>query len=182
MTTPEAVTAALDAGVDALGFVFAKSVRRVSPEAALELAAPARGKVLCVAVTRHPLQRDVDEMLAVFKPDVLQTDVSDLGELQLPAQLELLPVLRSTAHAVFPARVLFEGPASGTGVTCDWTEAQRVARRTQVVLAGGLNPGNVAAAIAAVRPFGVDVSTGVEARPGVKSPAAIANFVSAARV
>ena len=67
-------------------------------------------------------------MLAVFKPDVLQTDVSDLGELQLPAQLELLPVLRSTAHAVFPARVLFEGPASGTGVTCDWTEAQRVAR------------------------------------------------------
>jgi phosphoribosylanthranilate isomerase len=50
-----------------------------------------------------------------------------------------------------------------------------------LILAGGLNPGNVAAAIEAVRPFGVDVSTGVEARPGVKSPAEIENFVRAVR-
>jgi phosphoribosylanthranilate isomerase len=59
--------------------------------------------------------------------------------------------------------------------------ARQVARRTELVLAGGLNPGNVAAAIEAVRPFGVDVSTGVEVRPGVKSPAEIENFVRAAR-
>ena len=70
---------------------------------------------------------------------------------------------------------------SGAGVPCDWSAAHRVARRAELVLAGGLNPANVAAAIAAVQPFGVDVSTGVEVRPGVKSPAEIMNFVRAAR-
>jgi phosphoribosylanthranilate isomerase len=80
-----------------------------------------------------------------------------------------------------PQRFLFEGATSGAGITCDWSVAREVARRGELVLAGGLNAANVAQAIAAVRPFGVDVSTGVEARPGVKDPAAIAKFVKAAR-
>ena len=183
MTTPDAVAAALDARVDAIGFVFAKSVRQVSPEAALRLAAPARGRVRCVAVTRHPQQQDIDEILRVFNPDVLQTDSADLPLLRLPSELELLPVIRGAPDESnrLPPRLLFEGPSSGTGVTCDWTAARRVARRTEVVLAGGLSPANVAAAIAEVQPFGVDVSTGVEVRPGVKSPAGIQNFVTAAR-
>ena len=181
LTTPEAVTAALDAGADAIGFVFAKSVRQVSADMALRLAAPARGRALCVAVTRHPSQRDVDEIVSVFKPDVLQTDSADLALLRLPTQLELLPVLRGAEAPALPPRLLFEGLASGAGVPCDWSAARRVARRTELVLAGGLNPANVAAAIAAVQPFGVDVSTGVEVRPGVKSPAEIMNFVKAAR-
>jgi phosphoribosylanthranilate isomerase len=139
--------------------------------------------VRCVAVTRHPQQQDIDEILQVFNPDVLQTDSADLTLLRLPSQLEVLPVLRGTQDESnrLPPRLLFEGPSSGTGVTCDWTAARRVARLTEIVLAGGLNPTNVAAAIAEVQPFGVDVSTGVEVRPGVKSPAEIANFVTAAR-
>jgi phosphoribosylanthranilate isomerase len=80
-----------------------------------------------------------------------------------------------------PAWMLFEGPLSGVGMRSDWSAARELARRTQLVLAGGLTPGNVAAAIAAVEPFGVDTSSGVESRPGVKSPAAIAQFVTAAR-
>ena len=182
MTTPDAVIAALDAGVEAIGFVFAKSVRQVTPAQAVRLAGPARGRALCVAVTRHPSQEDIDWIVAEFKPDALQTDATDLPSLRLPAELELLPVLRSVPGDVeLPGRLLFEGVASGTGVPCDWTAARQVARRTQLVLAGGLNPNNVASAIAQVRPFGVDVSTGVEARPGVKSPAEIAHFVTAAR-
>ena len=183
MTTPDAIAAALDAEVDAIGFVFAQSVRRVSPEVAARLAAPARGRIPCIAVTRHPSQKDIDEILSGFKPDVLQTDATDLQALQLPRELELLPVLRGAPHegAKVPARVLFEGAASGTGVTCDWTAARQVARRTQLVLAGGLNSRNVSEAIAAVAPFGVDVSSGVESRPGVKSPSEIASFVLAAR-
>jgi phosphoribosylanthranilate isomerase len=183
LTTPEAVSAVLDAGADAMGFVFAKSVRQVSPDVALRLAAPARGRVRCVAVTRHPSQQDIDEMVSIFKPDVLQTDFSDVALLRLPAQLELLPVLRGVGadRCEIPPRLLFEGLTSGAGVPCDWTAARRVARRTELVLAGGLNPANVASAIAAVQPFGVDVSTGVEVRPGVKSPVEIANFVRAAR-
>ena len=180
LTTPEAVAAALDAGADAIGFVFAKSVRQVTPEQAARLAVPARGRARCVAVTRHPTQSDIDRILEGFNPDILQTDVQDLASLQFPVQLELLPVLRAAA-AEMPTRLLFEGANSGTGQTCDWTAASQVARRTQLVLAGGLNPDNVASAIAAVRPFGVDVSSGVETRPGVKSPAEIANFVNAAR-
>jgi phosphoribosylanthranilate isomerase len=66
-------------------------------------------------------------------------------------------------------------------VTCDWGRAREFAERTQLVLAGGLNARNVAAAIRAVHPYGVDVSSGVEEQPGVKSPHEIARFVQAVR-
>lgn len=183
MTTPEAVEAALESGVDAIGFVFAESVRRVTPERAAALAAPARGRTLCTAVTRHPTQQAVDEIIAGFKPDLLQTDAQDLIGLRLPEQLARLPVYRSgTADPrSLPARLLFEGPTSGSGQPCDWSVAHRIARSSELILAGGLNADSVATAIAAVQPFGVDVSSGVEERPGIKSRAEIARFASAAR-
>jgi phosphoribosylanthranilate isomerase len=183
MTTPAAVTAALAAQVDAIGFVFTPSARQLDPQTAARLAAPARGRVRCVAVSRHPTQAALDEIVSVFAPDILQADLSDLERLQLPAGLELLPVVRAGAAArlSLPPRVLFEGPVSGSGMRTDWRAARKLARDTQLILAGGLNAANVAAAIAAVQPFGVDVSSGVEERPGVKSPVAIANFVAAAR-
>jgi phosphoribosylanthranilate isomerase len=189
MTTPEAVAATLDARADAMGFVFAQSVRKVTPQIAAGLAVPARGRLRLVAVTRHPSQEAVDEILRVFRPDVLQTDVADLSALRLPADLEVLPVLRglqdmsadSGRRANSLPRILFEGQISGSGTTCDWDGAREVARRTELILAGGLNAGNVARAVAEVQPFGVDVSSGVEERPGLKSPAEIARFVAAAR-
>ncbi|MGB6486943.1 MAG: phosphoribosylanthranilate isomerase [Steroidobacteraceae bacterium] len=190
ITTAEAVEAALAARVDAIGFVFADSPRQLTLEDAVALAAPARGRVRCVAVTRHPSQRHLDDIVAVFSPDMLQTDTEDLRALRLPKQLELLPVFRGwdpqqgTARVrpgPLPARLLFEGLTSGSGTPCDWTAAQRVARRTQLVLAGGLDADNVAMAIGAVRPFGVDVSSGVEERPGVKNPSEVARFAAAAR-
>jgi phosphoribosylanthranilate isomerase len=183
MTTPDAIATALEAGVDALGFVFAPSPRQLTPEAAAQLSRPARGRVRCVAVTRHPQQAALDEVLRVFRPDVLQTDASDFGTLTLPATLERLPVVRAgaTLPEPLPARLLFEGPESGTGKPSDWSAARRLAHRTGLVLAGGLDAGNVAAAIAAVQPFGVDVSSGVEARPGIKSPLKIIQFAAAAR-
>jgi phosphoribosylanthranilate isomerase len=82
---------------------------------------------------------------------------------------------------VLPARLLFEGPVSGTGITADWTQAANLSTRTQLILAGGLNAANVAAAIREVRPFGIDVSSGVERGPGIKDPARIHEFVQAAR-
>jgi phosphoribosylanthranilate isomerase len=190
MTTPEAVAATLDARADAMGFVFAQSVRKVTPQIAAGLAVPARGRLRLVAVTRNPSQEAVDEILRVFRPDVLQTDVADLSALRLPADLEVLPVLRglqdmsadSGRRANSLPRILFEGQISGSGTTCDWDGAREVARRTELILAGGLNAGNVARAVAEVQPFGVDVSSGVEERPGLKSPAEIARFVAAARV
>jgi phosphoribosylanthranilate isomerase len=183
LTTPEAVSAALAMGVDAIGFVFSASPRRLTPQSAARLAAPARGRVRCVAVTRRAAQTQVDQILAQFAPDVLQDEHEQLAALRLPAQLALLPVLRGLPAdaAVPPARVLFEGIASGAGAVADWHAAAVLAPRTQLVLAGGLSSVNVGAAIDAVHPFGVDVSSGVEERPGVKSPAAISEFVLAAR-
>lgn len=182
ITTPEAVAAALSAGADAIGFVFAESPRRVTVALARRLAEPARGKIRCVAVTRHPGQEEVDEIVSAFRPDLLQSDAQDFARLRLPEGLGRLPVLRDwRAGEALPSRLLFEGEVSGAGCMCDWSRAAEAARQAQVVLAGGLNPGNVAAAIAAVGPFGVDVSSGVEARPGVKDPREINRFVTAAR-
>jgi phosphoribosylanthranilate isomerase len=183
LTTAEALGAALEMGVDAVGFVFAASPRRLTPQFAAQLARPARGRARCVAVVRHPRQEEIDEMLRLFAPDVLQGDLAELAGLRLPAGVVQLPVLRAvtTAPAELPARILFESAVSGSGARADWDAAALLARRTELVLAGGLDSANVGAAIAAVRPFGVDVSSGVEERPGVKSPAAITQFVQAAR-
>ena len=183
MTTAAAVSAALAAGADAIGFVFAESSRRLTPQAAAQLAAPVRGRICCVAVTRHPTQAALDEIVATFAPDLLQTDVADFITLRVPATLKRLPVLRAgeAAPAALPQRILFEGSASGSGALSDWEAARGLARRTELVLAGGLHAANVAAALAAVRPWGVDVSSGVESEPGVKSPAGIMKFVAAAR-
>ena len=183
MTTPAAVSAAVACEVDAIGFVFAQSVRRVTPQRAAELAAPARHKVACAAVMRHPTRAEVDDVLRDFRPDFLQTDLEDLDTLSLPRELAVLPVLRPGPKpaCVIPRRVLFEGPVSGSGRTTDWHAAAELATRLEVILAGGLNAGNVAAAVCHVRPFGVDVSSGVEESPGVKNTAMIEQFVAAAR-
>jgi phosphoribosylanthranilate isomerase len=184
MTTPAAVATAVACEVDAIGFVFAPSVRRVSPLRAAELAAPARHKAACVAVTRHPTRADIDDILRDFRPDILQTDFDDIEKLDLPHELAVLPVLRPGLRpaCALPRRVLFEGPVSGSGRTTDWDAAADLARHLQVILAGGLTPGNVAAAIRHVRPFGVDVSSGVEDQPGIKNVHMIEQFVAAARM
>ncbi|HEY0939188.1 MAG TPA: phosphoribosylanthranilate isomerase [Steroidobacter sp.] len=183
LTTADAVTAALDAGVNAVGFVFAESKRRVTAERAAELARNVPSDIARVAVMLHPSQAELDEVWSQFRPDVLQTDIDDLATLRVPEGLQVTPVVRAGRElpTVLPTRLLFEGPVSGTGETTDWSAAAKLAARAQLILAGGLKPTNVADAIAAARPFGVDVSSGVEARPGVKDPMKIHEFVRIAR-
>lgn len=183
LTTEDAVAAAVDAGVDAVGFVFAESKRKVTPQRAAELARDVPSHIARVAVMLHPSQQELDAVWSGFRPDVLQTDIEDLTSLDVPTGLKVVPVVRAGRELPreLPARVLFEGPVSGTGATTDWSAAAKLASRTQVILAGGLKPANVAAAIAAARPFGVDVSSGVEAAPGLKDPARIYEFVRNAR-
>jgi Phosphoribosylanthranilate isomerase len=204
LTTREAVEAAVAAGADAVGFVFAPSKRQVTAAQAVQLAQGVPRRIPRVAVMLHPTQSQLDEVWAEFRPDVLQTDVEDLQTLRVPLGLSVMPVVRNGVrlsrgmppvcapfggadlgakpdpHRNHP-RLLFEGPVSGVGSTSDWNSAAQLARTTQLVLAGGLNATNVADAIAAVRPFGVDVSSGVEASPGIKDPARIHEFVRRAR-
>lgn len=183
ITSAEAADAAQAAGADAIGCVFAPSVRQVSPAVAARLVESVRGRLQIVAVTLHPSRELWLEIAQQFRPDLLQTDYEDYDALPQPLGCKSLPVFRSSATCPdkVPARLLFESARSGSGNVADWSQARRWAERTELVLAGGLHAGNVAAAIAAVRPYGVDASSGVEAAPGVKSPERIFSYVRAAR-
>jgi phosphoribosylanthranilate isomerase len=180
----EAIEAAATAGADAVGFVFhAESPRNLSTAEARELQHAVPAGVERVAVFLHPTQSLLDSVIESIQPDRVQVDAGDLESLRLPMGQAVLPVLRSGAHLpqVLPPRLLLEGAQSGAGENADWAHAALVARRTSVVLAGGLHAGNVAAAVRMVRPFGVDVSSGVESTRGVKDLSRIREFVEAAR-
>jgi phosphoribosylanthranilate isomerase len=182
-----AIEAAVIAGVQAVGFVFHDaSPRNISIADAATLQAAVPPGIARVAVFLHPSQGLVDAVLGAVRPDCLQMDVADLQVLRLPCGAELLPVLRSGATSGLrplgtTRRVLFESGRSGSGEQADWSEAAHLARQAKMVLAGGLDPANVASAIERVRPYGVDVSSGVESHRGQKSPALIHEFVEAAR-
>ncbi len=183
MTNTLAVNAAVDIGVNAIGFVFAPSKRQVSVQQASEYATNIPASVMRIAVMQHPSQALVDEVLKIFKPDVLQTDWEDVAGLQLPTQLEILPVLRAgkPLPSELPKRFLFEGSVSGSGEIADWQLAAQLAMQGELILAGGLRAQNVRDAITQVKPFGVDVSSGVEAAPGIKDINKIIEFVNAAQ-
>ncbi len=176
------VQAAIDAGADAVGFVFADSVRRISPEDAAAISIDVPARIKRVAVMMHPPNDAWQQVLQVFKPDVLQTDVGDIADLDVPASVQTWPVFREGQSVPDTDGVyLYEGPRSGHGETVDWSQAAALARRGSMILAGGLRAGNIAEAIATVRPFGIDVSSAVEAAPGQKDASRIAEFIKAAR-
>jgi len=185
LTEADGIKAAVNAGADAVGYVFfAPSPRNIEPVRAAKLAsALLPANVMRVAVTLHPSQALVDEVLAEFTPDVWQTDAADFDSITLPATVARWPVWRSGGPLPVtpPPRLLFESAASGAGIRADWRAAAILAGRCELILGGGLDATNVGAAIAMVHPFGVDVSSGVERKPGVKDPAMIHSFVEAVR-
>jgi len=180
----DAIAAAVDSGADALGFVFAHSPRRIEPALAARLTRDVPDSVLRFAVTRHPSIAELEAVFGEFAPDYLQTDVEDFGSIEMPEHCSAMPVYREGSVHPLPAagsRILFEGGASGIGRTADWTEAGSLAMRCELILAGGLNVDNVAAAIEQVRPWGVDVSSGVESARGIKDPGKIRAFIARVR-
>ena len=186
LTNAESLQAAIEAGADAVGFVFVASPRRMLPGAAARLVAQVPPGILRVAVMRHPLPGEWDEVARVVRPDWLQTEAGDFRTLQLPPGIEALPVYRDlpgldSAALGREPRALFEAPASGTGEAPDWDRAARLAPLTRLVLAGGLTPENVGEAIRRVRPWGVDVSSGVESTRGIKDPERVRAFIAAVR-
>jgi phosphoribosylanthranilate isomerase len=183
LRTGAAIEAAAAAGAQAVGFVFhAASPRNLSVAEAKELQAAVPAGIERVAVFLHPAQALVDAVLDAVRPDWIQADAADLDGLRLPAGQRALPVLRALPPATARRqRVLFESGRSGSGDVADWEAAARLAPGSELVLAGGLDASNVGAAIARVRPFGVDVSSGVESSRGVKDAAMIREFVTAAR-
>jgi phosphoribosylanthranilate isomerase len=183
MTDEAAIHAAVEAGADAVGFVFhARSPRNLSVDAAVQLGALVPDGVSRVAVTLHPEAAHWAEIEAQFSPDALQTDIDDFEYLQVADGIEKWPVVREGSDPQrMPGQFVYEGRKSGQGQTVDWNVAASFAREGRMILAGGLSGANVAEAIEVVRPFGVDVSSAVESRPGVKDPALVREFVMAAK-
>jgi phosphoribosylanthranilate isomerase len=183
LRTAPAIAAAAAAGAQAVGFVFHEaSPRNLTIGEAQALQGEVPAGVERVAVFLHPAQALLDGVIAALRPDWVQLDAADLANLRLPAHQRVLPVLRGgAARRPLPARFLFESAHSGSGEKADWSEASTLAAAAEVVLAGGLDAANVAEAIASVRPFGIDVSSGVESSRGVKDPLRIRDFVAAAR-
>ena len=176
------VVDAVNAGAGALGFVFAESPRRVTPAHAYSISAYVPAHIKRVAVMLHPSNDDWLAVLKQFGPDVLQADAEDFESLEVPGNVERWPVFREGSTVPdTESTYVYEGPKSGQGLTVDWSAAAIVAQRGNMVLAGGLRPDNVAAAIRTVRPFGVDASSGLESAPGQKDSQRITEFINAAR-
>ena len=176
------VHAAIDAGADAVGFVFAKSVREISPATAAIIGADLPSHIKRVAVMLHPTNAEWQNVLQEFAPDVLQTDAEDFASLDVPDSVRKWPVFREgRSRPDTTATYVYEGLKSGHGETVDWSKAASIAESGRMLLAGGLAVDNVADAIRIVRPFGVDVSSAVESAPGQKDSQLIGDFVSAAK-
>ncbi|GAB4374364.1 MAG: phosphoribosylanthranilate isomerase [Acidobacteriota bacterium] len=192
LTDRRGLEAALDAGASAIGFVFAASPRRIDPAGAARLARELPAGVQAIAVFHRPDARALAAVLDAFVPDALQLEPEGLDAVPEAWRGRVIPVFHDHDGVcdevrAFVARhdvrhVHLEGPGrGGRGVPVDRGRARRLAAEVPLVLAGGLTPDNVAAAIRAVRPFGVDVSSGVESAPGVKDPQRIRAFCEAAR-
>lgn len=182
----DALNAAVQAGADAVGFVFAKSPRRVTPDQAAELARDLPDTVIRVAVMHHPTPVQWQDVADIFQPDWLQTDAEDLASLAVGASVRTVPVFRDRVkldESVLAANefIIFEAAVSGQGTRADWQRARKLATRKSLMLAGGLDPENVAEAIEKVNPWGVDVSSGVEISRGIKDLDKIAAFIQAVR-
>ena len=191
VTTQEAVDASVAAGADAIGFVFALSSRQLTPAAALPLVEAVPTPVTSVGVFRYPTDEELEAVLADVPLDAIQAEPGRGVVKRVPAR-RLLPVFhdsddllqrtgrfRETYGTQQP--IVIEGPGrGGRGVRPNWIRASSLAQSGLLVLAGGLTPENVGEAIDRVRPFAVDVSSGVET-DGVKDPDRIHAFVEAVR-
>jgi phosphoribosylanthranilate isomerase len=190
--TPDTLDAAIDAGADAVGFVFAESPRRVSVDAAARLLARVPAFVARVGVFRHPSEEDVIEALEALPLDLVQTDAEDFddGAACVPEAMRL-PVVRegdgieTRAHEVLDSSrtILVEGRRSGAGerIDLDAIAALPHDTRARLIIAGGLSHDNIAEVIERLRPYGVDVSSGVERSRGEKDPELIHQFLRAVR-
>lgn len=203
---PDHALAAVDAGADWLGLVFAPSRRRVTAVEAAAIAAAVRSHqrgavVRLVGLFVNEKLATIQQMVLAGDLDYVQLSGDEAPDMAQQLARPLIKSLRLTGDAFEAAwlahadmaiankacfRVLplidahVPGTYGGTGRRANWQAAAALARQRPLLLAGGLDAENVAAAIAQVRPWGVDVSSGVET-DGVKDPARIAAFVQAVR-
>lgn len=198
ITTPEDARAAVEAGADALGFVFfRKSPRHAPPDVVKAIVKALPPFVLSVGVfvdeeagTVRELMDQCGLTLAQLHGGETASYCECLGRpiiralrLRGPGDLLALAEYKGRAQVRgFLVDAFSEKEYGGTGQVADWGLAAEAAKSADILLAGGLTPENVQEAVRQVRPYGVDVSSGVEVSPGRKDHAKVRAFIEAARL
>lgn len=189
-TREQDVRDALDAGVDALGFNLARGPRRIALARAAQLAALVPPLVQAVALFVDAGEDEILAALAATRCSAVQLHGDEPAELaeRLRRRVVVIKAFRiATAEDLgrvrgYPADAyLLDAAVPGAGRSWDHRLLAERDLGAPLILAGGLAPGNVAAAIAAVRPWAVDTASGVESAPGVKDAALMRAFVAAAQ-
>lgn len=190
MTNIENALAAAQLGADAVGFIcYEKSPRFVTPEKAREIVAALPPFVTTVGVFVNPSHELVENYLAQVPFDLLQFHGQESPEecrqyhkpyikaIHMTPDIDLFAICKKYHDA---KGLLLEtskaGKVGGTGETFDWNLIPKTLPKP-IILAGGLTPENVAAAIQQVHPYAVDVTSGIEASPGVKDPQKMQKFI-----
>lgn len=201
ITSLQDALAAVEAGADLLGFnFFPPSPRYLTPETCADIIAALRDRgetVTAVGVFVNESPETISAILAYCELNLAQLSGDEppeyLEKLGKRAFKGLRPQGREEAVQGSELYYRFSGEPSllvdayrpgiygGSGHTGDWEAAFTLAQQVPILLAGGLHPGNVSQAVAQVRPWGVDVASGVESSPGRKDPAQMAAFIRAAR-
>jgi phosphoribosylanthranilate isomerase len=192
ITNPEDAWAAVEAGADAIGFVFAPSPRQMTIAIAFAIRKHLRNSVVVVGVFVDEPVAEIVRTMTSCRLDFVQvhgnlTDAhwQEIGERLIPAitvngtdiidAIEQLPgrtVLLDAGHS---------NRTSATATPFDWRIARQAGRLRNIILAGGLHPDNVVAALETARPYAVDVSSGIETRPGVKDHDKLRTFIQRIR-
>ncbi|MBD9389615.1 phosphoribosylanthranilate isomerase [Agrobacterium sp. AGB01] len=189
LKTSEAVEKAVARGASHIGFIFfEKSPRNIEPDIAGKLADAARGRAKIVAVTVNADNDDLDEIIALLKPDILQLHGTETPERVLNVKaIYGLPVMKALSireaddlirvepYIGIADRFLFDAKPpkgsdlpGGNGVSFDWSLLAGLDADIDYMLSGGLNKDNVAEALSRTGARGIDLSSGVESAPGVK--------------
>ena len=191
ITNEDDALLAVALGADAVGFVFAPSVRQIAVQKVYDITRRLPPEILTVGVFRDEHPKRVVEMTQSAGLRCAQLHGHESPDDVAYVSRHIRTVIKAvTAGSVDAVRassfntsmVLVDAPAPGSGEVFDWSLAGELPEGLNIILAGGLTPENVASGITQVRPFGVDVSSGVEASPGRKDAILMKRFIEAARL
>ncbi len=190
ITSEEDALLAVAMGADALGFVFAPSPRQMAPNKVRDILTRLPPEILTIGVFRDQTPEEVVRIVHSTGLKAAQLHGRETPEATRAVRKQVGLVIRGLP-AGDPAlerwdefgadALVLDAPRPGSGEVFDWSLADGVPLNRKVILAGGLTPENVADGIRAVRPWGVDVATGVESSPGRKDPVKLRRFIQAAR-
>jgi phosphoribosylanthranilate isomerase len=190
ITNEDDALLAVAMGADAVGFVFAPSPRQIAAQVAYDIGRRLPPEILTVGVFRDELPARVVEVAHKAGVKAVQLHGRETAAQAIEVGKQIKWVIKAfgaddenlpRADQYGTDLILLDAPNPGSGKVFDWSVAGDAPDSVRLILAGGLTPDNVGAAIQEVLPWGVDVSTGVEKEPGRKDPLAVMRFIENAR-